>query len=274
MKTLNLFFGALFFSILSQAKPTFTKVMMVVLENTNYAKALEQPFLLGLSKNGALLENMSAETHPSQGNYIAMIAGDTLGVKNDNNIDLISQHIGDLLEAKGLTWKIYAEDYPGNCFLGATSGRYARKHVAFLSFKNVTSNAARCKNIVNSTQLDMDIKNNTLPNYSIYIPNLMNDGHNTGVSFADAYMSKKFGALLLNQKFMDQMLFIVTFDESQSKTNNQIYTALYGSDVVTGGTSKKPYSHYSILKTIEFTWNLGDLNQNDKSADVLSDVLK
>lgn len=264
----------LFFSTLGYSKPTFTKVMMVVLENTDYTGALAQPFLLDLSKKGALLENLSAEAHPSQGNYIAMIAGDTLGVKNDSNVDFSAPNIADLLEAKGLTWKAYAEDYPGNCFLDATSGKYARKHVPFLSFKSITTNPARCKNIVNASQLDIDIKNNSLPNYSIYIPNLMNDGHNSGVAFADAYMSKKFGPLLLNRKFMDQMLFIVTFDESGSRKTNQIYTALFGDDVLAGSTSKKSYSHYSILKTIESAWSLGDLNQNDKSADVLSDVLK
>jgi Phosphoesterase family len=269
----SIFFSLLISTVLASAKPNFTKVMMVVLENTNYSGAMAQPFLSDFAKKGALLSNMSGVTHPSQGNYIAMVAGDTLGVTNDANVDLQAQHIGDLLEAKGLTWKAYVEDYPGNCFLGGSSGAFARKHVPFLSFKNVSKNPSRCKNIVNSTEFDKDVKNNTLPNYSLFIPNLKNDGHDTGVTFADSYMSKKFGPLLKNPRFMDQMLFVITFDESASKAN-QIYTAVYGDDVVTGAVSKIAYNHYSILKTIENAWSLGTLGKKDQSASAINDILK
>ena len=234
------------------AKVPFNHVMIVVLENTNFSNAMNQSFLLELSKKGASLDNMTALTHPSQGNYISMIGGDTFNITNDKNIDLSAQHIGDLLEAKGLTWKAYVEGFPGNCFLGPTKGKYVRKHVPFLSFKNVSTNSARCKNIVDAKQLDLDIESNNLPNYAIYIPDIINDGHDSGVSFADSYMSKKFGPLLQNPKFINQMLFIVTFDESGSNNNkNQIYTALYGDAVIAGAKSTVAYTHYSIVFKIE-----------------------
>jgi hypothetical protein len=82
-----------------------TKVMMVVLENTDYAAALRQPFLASLAARGALLTHFSAEAHPSQPNYIAMIAGSTYGVSSDANVTLNGRHIGNLLEAKGLHGK-------------------------------------------------------------------------------------------------------------------------------------------------------------------------
>lgn len=265
----------LLISCVASAKPIFSHVMIVILENANYSNAMNQSFLSELSKKGASLDNMTALTHPSQGNYISMIAGDTFGITNDKNIDLDAKHIGDLLEAKGLTWKAYVEGFPGNCFLGSTSGKYARKHVPFLSFKNVSTNPARCKNIVDAKQMDVDIQSNNLPNYSIYIPDLSDDGHDTGVSFADTYMLKKFGPLLQNAKFMNQMLFIITFDESGSKNNNnQIYTVLYGDSVVTGSRSTTAYSHYSILKTIESAWGLDSLNKKDSSTSPMNDVLK
>ncbi len=257
-----------------QAGASFNHVMIVVLENANYSSASIQPFLSELAKKGASLDNMSALTHPSQGNYISMIGGDTYGITNDKNIDLDAQHIGDLLEAKGFTWKAYVEGFPGNCFLGATSGKYARKHVPFLSFKDVSTNPARCKNIVDAKQMDIDIQANNLPNYAIYIPDLNNDGHNTNVSFADSYMAKKFGPLLKDPQFMNQMLFIVTFDESGSKNNdNQIYTAVYGSAVLPGAKSLTAYSHYSILRTVETAWGLDSLNKKDLSTSPISDVL-
>lgn len=259
----------------SQAAGTkFDKVMIIILENTNYSVAIQQKFLTEFAKMGASLTNMTALVHPSQGNYISMISGDTFGIRNDNNIDLTSTHIGDLLEAKGLTWKVYAEDYPGNCFLGASQGRYVRKHVPFLSFKNVSTNPARCKNIVSANRLDQDITAHELPNYSLFIPNMQNDGHNTGVAFADKWLSKRFGPLLKDPKFMDGMLVVITFDESDSAASNKIYTAVFGDSVISESTSKKAYTHYSILKTIENNWNLGTLNKSDVTASPINDVLK
>jgi acid phosphatase len=110
--------------------------MVVVLENTNYEDAIEQPFSASLIKRGELLTNFAAEAHPSQPNYIALVSGSIRGVTSDANVDLDQRHLGDLLEAKGLQWKVYAEGYPGGCYLGAHTGTYVRKHVPFLSFKN------------------------------------------------------------------------------------------------------------------------------------------
>lgn len=255
------------------AAQAFKKVMIVVLENTNYDAAMKQPFLSELAKRGASLDDMTASTHPSQGNYISMIAGDTFGIRDDKKIDLSDKNIADLLEAKGLTWKVYAENYPGNCFLGDTAG-YARKHVPFISFKSISTNPARCKNIVNSDQLDSDIKSNSLANYSMYVPNLKNDGHDTGVAFADKFMASRFGNLIKDHQFMDQMLLIVTFDESGSNKNNQIYTVVFGDSVIAGAKSSAAYTHYSILKTIEDAFSLGSLNKKDSAASPISDVLK
>lgn len=270
---LSFSFVALTTSTVFAGTPSFKKVMIVVLENTNYDAAMKQPFLTELAKRGASLDNMTALTHPSQGNYVSMVAGDTFGIKDDKKIDLNDKNIADLLEAKGLTWKVYAENYPGNCFLG-DSGDYVRKHVPFISFQSISSNPARCKNIVNADQLDRDIKANALANYSLYVPNMKNDGHNTGIAFADKFMASRFGSLIQNHQFMDQMLLVVTFDESGSNKNNQIYTVVLGDSVIAGARSNKAYTHYSILKTIEEAFALGTLNKNDAAASAISDVIK
>ena len=103
----------------------FKKVVWVVFENTNYQNVMKQPDFANITKLGATLQKMSGETHPSQGNYVAMVAGSVMGVANDKNIDIAGNHIGDLLEKANLNWHVYAEDYPGNCYTGAKSGKYA-----------------------------------------------------------------------------------------------------------------------------------------------------
>jgi hypothetical protein len=192
----------------------FQKVFIVVLENTAYGDALAQPFLASLAARGALLTNFFAEAHPSLPNYVALTAGSTYGLTSNADVTLDVSHVGDLLERAGRTWKAYAEGYPGNCFLGSSAGTYVRRHVPFLSFRNVQTDPARCQRIVNASALASDIENGTLPDYSVYIPDLNDNGHDTGVAFADQWLARTFGPRLQDSRFTDGMLFVVTFDES------------------------------------------------------------
>ena len=195
-----------------------------------------------------------------------MISGGLQGVKGDQNININALHLGDLLEAKGKTWKNYAEGYPGNCFSGATAGRYVRKHVPFISFINVQQDARRCANIVPASQFATDIANGTLPDFSFYSPDLDNDGHDTGLAYADGALKRIFGPLIDNADFMDGMLLIVTFDEDDHTQGNKIYTALIGGGFEPGTQDNTRYNHYSLLRTIEDGFGLGSLHLNDETA--------
>ncbi len=251
----------------SQFLPLFNKVMIVVLENANYADAMAQPFLGQLAKSGALLSNFSAVARPSLPNYIALTAGTVAGLSSNDPVNLNLPHIGDLLEAKGKAWKVYAEAYPGRCFLGAQSGPYVRKHVPFLSFKNIQNDTRRCANIVEASTLDRDAATGNLADYSLYIPDENNDGHHTGVRFADRWTERIFGPRLKNPGFMKGMLWVVTFDEAAGGDHsNHIYTALAGESVLSGSVSKSPYNHYSLLRTIEDALGLGTLGRDDAVA--------
>lgn len=256
------FFAA---SHIARAEP-FKKVMIVVFENTDAAQAEAQPFFSSIAKKGLRFDNFFAETHPSQGNYVALISGDQQNIHNDSNVNIDAPHLGDLLEKAGKTWKVYAEGYPGNCFLGARSGNYVRKHVPFLSFKNVQESPTRCANIQNSSSLESDIASGELPDFSMFIPDLKNDGHDTGVAFADSWAGKFFSPLLANPAFMKDMLVIFTFDESSMFGGNLIYTAFVGSSVEANTVFTPRVTHYDVLRTIEDHFNLGTLGRSDLTA--------
>ncbi|MGK5082018.1 alkaline phosphatase family protein [Bdellovibrionota bacterium FG-1] len=254
-------------SLLPASAPSFKKVMVIIFENTSYQTTLNQPFFSSLTKTGALFSAFSAETHPSQPNYIALVGGDTLGVQDDSPVTLNQSHLGDLLEKKGKSWKIYAEDYPENCFLGKRSGPYARKHVPLISFSNVQKNPSRCARIVPASMLASDLSSTGLPDFSLYIPNLNNDGHDTGPAFADAWFAKAFGPKFQDPAFMQDLLVVVTFDEDDNTSkSNQIYTLFLGPNVVPGSVVQTPTNHYSILRLVEDTFGLGSLGRNDASA--------
>ena len=188
----------------------FERVLIIVLENQNYGDAIIEPYLNSLAKKGASFTNFHGLFHPSYPNYLAMIAGKEIPTKGDKQINLNERTIADLLKAAGLTWKNYAEGYPGNCFKHPTSGLYARKHVPFMSFIRIQEHECEC--IVPATKLTQDLNTKTLPNYMFYSPDLDNDGHDTGLAYGSNWLKGFLEPLRKNELFMKGTLIIVTFD--------------------------------------------------------------
>ncbi len=244
----------------------FQHVVMVVFENNNIDDVMKQPFFKELAKKGVNLANISAVTHPSQPNYIAMASGALYGVSENSNYDLEVKHIADLLEAKGYSWRVYAEDFPGNCYTGNRLGDYVRKHNPFISFLNVQKNPKRCANIVSGKNFFRDFAQGRLPHYSFFIPNLKNDAHDTGMPFANKWYKRHFARVFKDAKRMQDTLVITTFDENAGADGNKIYTSFNGPVVKAGAVVVDALTHYSILKLVEENWGLGDLGQGDTHA--------
>jgi acid phosphatase len=167
----------------------FEKLFLIIFENERTSHVLNDWYMgEELVARGRLLTNYKAVAHPSQPNYIAMIAGSTLGIRNDNFHDLNAPTIVDLLEEKGLSWKTYQEDYPGECFVGATNNRYVRKHNPFISFINISTNPDRCAQIVNSDQLVVDMYYNRTASFTMFVPNMDHNGHDTNYTYASQWL--------------------------------------------------------------------------------------
>jgi len=248
------------------------RVFMVVLENESATQAYDQPFLHKLADGGALLMGSVAVAHPSYPNYLALTSGSTWGIDSDKQQTIDATHIGDLLEARGKSWKLYAEGYPGGCFLKRKSGAYTRSHIPFLSYRNVQENASRCARVVDVTELEADIARGTLPEFALYVPHNEDNGHDTGVAHADRYLESVFGPLLADRRFTDGTLFVVTFDEDDKKHGNHIYTALWGDTIAPGSRPATAYTHYSLLRTIEDVLDLGRLGREDDKAPSITGV--
>ncbi|KAL9646653.1 hypothetical protein ABK040_010765 [Willaertia magna] len=253
---------------------SFERILIVNFENQPILKTLQRPYFYELAtKVGTLLNSYYAITHPSQPNYLTQIAGDYFGWNSDKDINLNKTNLVDLLEEKKLTWKAYQENYPkeysgsSKCFTPSNYDKlYYRKHNPFISFDNIRLNPNRCQKIVNEIQFEKDISLNNLPNVMYYTPNIDNDAHNTGLDFADQWLKKWLPPKLENVKFMNNTLIVLTFDEDDGNFENHIYTVLIGNMVVKGGVDNTRYNHYSLLKTIEDNFELGNLGRNDVGA--------
>ncbi len=285
----------------------FDRVVIVVLENGDYEVAVKDKNLAALAAKGASFSNFHALFHPSYPNYLALVAGTDFGIHRrgrylaDRQVnfpnDAVHKTIADRLIASGLDFKNYAEELPqGICPFRIDSqhvskrkaGDYVRRHVPFLSFGEVQEKW--CDRVVG---VDSGKANSLLPigednfvkdakaglvAYSFYTPNMNNDGHNTNVGMAGAWVSK-FLDKTFNEKLRKGTLVILTFDESDRNSDNRIFTLFLG-DMVKEASQQDPkvldrrYTHYNVLRTIEENFGLQPLAEGDRAAAPITDIWK
>src|SRR6266481_4598193 len=161
----------------------FQHVFVIMMENTGYDSLIgnpNAPWINNAAATYGLATNYFGVTHPSQPNYIAATSGSTNGVSNDNDTTINVPNIVDQLEANGKSWRAYMQSLS----LCATkldhacgNQLYERKHDPFVSYQDVQTNPARMANIVDFSQFQTDLNNNTVPNYSWISPDQCNDMH-------------------------------------------------------------------------------------------------
>jgi len=242
----------------------FDYIFIVQFENHSYDEVIKDPNFSKYRNLGRIFTDYYAITHPSQPNYWCQVSGDYYAWTFDTNHDLPYTNLVDLFDIRPITWKSYNENFPGPCFAGASQGKYYRKHNPFISFNNIRSNATRCANIVDSTVFDTDLTSGTLPQYMYFTPNIDNDAHDTSIAFGGKWLDAFFTPRL--SKFPARTLFVVTWDEDDFTEGNQIDTFIFGINVTKGSSDRNPYNHYSLLRTVEDNWNLGNLGRHDATA--------
>jgi len=249
----------------------FDKIFVILLENQSFSTVTTDPLMQALAAKGMLLTDYFAVQHPSQPNYLAIVSGN-YWTTSDTSLNIDGKCLVDLLEEQGISWKVYQEDYPGGCVTSdSIDNLYYRKHNPVISFTNVQTTPAWCANIVNASQLDADISGDAVPEYSFYTPNINNDGHNTGLSYAANWLTGFLSARLTQNNFYSPgMLIVITFDEGEDGSTNQVWTLLLGQMLQAGIQDDTYYTHYSLLSTVEANWQLGNLGRNDVTASRLA----
>ena len=94
----------------------------------------------------------------------------------------------------------------------------------------------------------------SLPTVSFVIPNLDNDMHDGTIAQADTWLYNNLSHYA-NWAVGNNSLLIITFDEDDGGSQNQIPTIIYGGHVKPGSYSQT-ISHYHVLSTIEEMYGL------------------
>jgi phospholipase C len=293
----------------------FQHVFVIMMENTGFDSLIgnpNAPFINSVAATNGLATNYFGVTHPSQPNYIAATSGSTNGVPDDNDITINVPNIVDQLETHGKTWKAYMQSLSlCTTKLDHACGNqlYERKHNPFVSYLDVQTNPARMANVVDLSQLNTDLANNNVPDYSWISPDQCNDMHGRGttdpkdlcgfahvqnlIATGDAFLKSTVGAIMSSRAWNGNSIIFITWDESDftgsgpfgfGDTSGCCDANPGGGHVVTltishsdhsARTSNIAYNHYSMLATIEGGWKLGCLAFTCDTANVppMSDLV-
>lgn len=251
-------------TIATGAWPSVRHIYQIVFENTESTKIIgnvsDARFLNTLITAYEVATNYTAVAKPSQPNYLAMFAGSTLGVTDNNNHDLTATNLADQIEASGRDWRVAAQNYPMGCFTGASasggadgSGTYTRKHNPAISFTQISGDPARCAKITDFAHF-----NPAVANYWMIVPNMCNSMHDCSIKVGDTWLKGFLPTILDSPTFQADGLIIITWDEGSTSIGGggkvaTIFISPKGKIVFSSPTA---HTHYSLLHTIQGLWDL------------------
>ena len=241
-----------------------THVWWIVMENHEYGSIIgskSAPYFNSLAAKYALLTAYYATTHPSEPNYIAMVAGSTLGVTGDGTYNLSAPSLFSQLAAAGQPWRAYEQDIQPGCFTGDSAkaepdgpgadGAYARKHDPAISFTYVSGDAGQCANVQPLRDFDP-----AAAAFAFITPNLINDMHDGSVAQGDAFLRDVVPLITASSEFATGVLFI-TFDEGSSNAGSHgdggghIPTLIIAPGIKAATRIATYADHYSLLRTTQ-----------------------
>jgi hypothetical protein len=236
--------------------PPSNHVFLVLEENHSYASVIgnpQMPYFNSLASSYGLATQYYANTHPSIGNYFMLTAGQLI-TGNDRYCGTLRQDniVRHLLTA-GKTWKAYVESLPYTGYTGCDVYPYAKRHNPLAYFSDVAASSEKY-NLVPFTQFRIDRINNTLPEFSFVVPNLLNDAHDGSLSVADAWLRRNIAPLISSPTFQKDGILIIVFDESFTSDvkhgGGHVAAVVVGPKVKRGYRSTVFYQHQSTLKTV------------------------
>jgi len=217
---------------------------------------------------------------PSEPHYVWMEAGtnafaDYTFTSDDDpsttNSTSSTAHLSTQIDAKGLSWRAYQEGMDsstGACPIH-TSGFYAPKHDPFVFFRDVSGNPpsdanADCAAHHRATSaLAQDLANNDVASYNFITPNLCDDMHGQFgcpsidlVKPGDDWLAANIPALVSFSVANAGVVFVV-WDEGEGTTT--IPFLAIGPGIKSGYSSSVPYTHSSLVKSVEEIFGLSIL---------------
>ncbi len=247
--------------------PQYDHVFVIVMENHSYDEIVpnttDAPYLSSLATVGANATNYHGVAHPSEPNYLALVAGSTLGVTDDAWHTQSAATLADRLEAAGKDWRTYSQGQGSDPTIDLYP--YAVKHNPLAFFTQTDKSKLEPMDALSS-----DLAH--APAFALLVPDLLHDMHDGSIADGDAYVRQLMQTIQSSPAWtQDRSLVVVTFDEDGSSRSNTVPCILVAKDVRPGSYDTW-WNHYSLLRSIEEALGVPDLGANDRSATDMSGV--
>ena len=245
-------------------------VVLVIMENKAVSQIIGStaaPYINSLATDGAYMSNSFGVTHPSEPNYMALFSGSTQGLTTDAcPVSFTGDNLGQQLLNASRTFLGFSETLPSVGFTGCTSGTsgYARKHAPWVNFPALPTT-------INQPFTAFPTDFTQLPTLSIVVPNLANDMHDGTITQGDTWLKTNLDPYV-KWAASNNSLLIVTWDEDDSSSANQIATIFSGPMVKTG-TYPEHINHYAVLRTLEDLYHLPYVGSS-ATASPIADIWK
>jgi hypothetical protein len=218
-------------------------VVLILMENHSYgqiAGSSSAPYLNRFARRGTLFTNMSAVSHPSLPNYLALTSGSTLGCTSDAcpPHSYRATNVFRQLRVAGLTWRAWDESMPGRCVLHDAS-LYAVRHNPAVYYRDLFPNDCPRHDRPYPTTLPR-----RLPDLTFVTPDLCHDMHDCSVAAGDTWLRTHVPPLLARGAIV-----VITFDEGTS--NDHVFCAARGPGLGHGVRRGAAFTHYGLLAGIE-----------------------
>jgi phospholipase C len=236
------------------------------MENHSFSDIMgsnDAPTINALAGQGAVAAGYhDPYVHPSEPNYLWMVAGENFGILDDNdpgpsNTIASTSHIADQIEHAGLTWRAYEEDMGAPCGL-VSHGNYAAKHDPFVYFDDLNgwngssfTPTERCKtHVVDFSQLASDIAGDQVPDYVFVTPNLQHDMHDGSVRQGDAWLASLLPGIQASPAYQRGGALFLLWDEGSNDGDHPPFIAV-SPNARAGTVSQTSYDTSSFLFTTE-----------------------
>lgn len=235
------------------------------MENLGYSQALRLPYVARLAARYAVATHYDAVAHPSLPNYLALTSGHTWVTSDCWYCYVPGPDLAGELSRAGIAWGAYMEGLPAPCWLGPwwPPGRYAGKHDPFRYYLDVRGSPALCARIQPLTSLTAALRRPSdaaaVPRFVWVTPDLCHDGHDCPPARADAWLRGFVPLVLRSEAWRAGGVLFVTWDEAEGDDRGgggRVLTLVVAPDVRPGLRVDVPYSHYSLLRTVEEAWGL------------------
>lgn len=250
--------------------PAFRHVVVIVFENRERESVLDRPTaptFKRMAAQYATLGRYYGFTHPSLPNYLVLVSGSTQGITtNCTQCVARGRSLASTVETSSRTWKTYAEGLPGAGFTGPRAGRYAKKHVPFLYFREVLGDPARRARVVPLARLSADLRSDALPDFALVVPDMCHSMHDCSVATGDAWLRAVLPPLL---RLPETVVFVV-FDEgtTDARGGGHVPALALGTAVRPGSRYDAVTGHCALLRTVEDAWDLPKLGCSARVAPI------